>query len=169
MKKWLSVLLAAGLCLTLLAGCGNDGAVDGSIDDTQEDVYYTVGVDAFYYEEDVRMFLMSEPWGDETVRSESNNISFMAVSGNTLSSLMADMDYSDFELLDPNGTFLGWMKYELHTELDEFDQELYAWVRADDVLYTTEEIMEIPVEGYSLSFVAKWSDIDDAYYTENGY
>lgn len=169
MKKWLSILLAAGLCLALLAGCGSNGAVNDFIDNTLEEEYCTVGVDAFYYEDDVRMFLMSEPWGDETVRSESNNISFLAVTGDTLSSLMANMDYSDFELLDPNETFLGWMKYELHTELDEFDQELSLWVRADDVLYTTEEIMEIPAEGYSLNFVAKWSDIDDAYYAENGY
>ena len=169
MKKWLSLLLALCLCLSLLAGCGGKtpekvGESEGN-EAEGEAIYYTLAVDAFYCEEDMRIFYVSEGMEDEKVPVEYNNLGFSAVSGDTLSSLMADMGYSDFELVDDNGTFLGWMKYDVREDENGF----FIWTRSDDVMYTTEEIMRIPVEGVSLSFVAKWSDIDDSYYAENGY
>ena len=167
MKKLLSLFISACFCLALLAGCGGSSAPDNYApqDSTGEEVYYILSVEAFYHDEDMRIFYISETWDEETTQSEYNNLSFPAVAGDTLTSLMEGLSYSDFELVDANGTFLGWMKYEIH----EDDEGFTTWVRADDVLYTTEEIMTIPVEDISLSFVAKWSDIPDTYYTENGY
>lgn len=187
MKKRLSLLLVLCLILTLAVGCGSkpaggaeSEAPGGSIVEseapgggaeipdeggTEEDVYYNVAVEAFYTEEDMRMFLLTETWGEETQQSEYNNLSFIAYPGDTLESLMADMDYSGFELLDPNGTFQGWMKYE--GRMDE--EEMILWTRDDDTLYTAGEIMAMAVTDHSLCFVAKWSDIDDSYYAENGY
>ena len=166
MKKLMSWMLV--LCLSLLVGCGgktNPDAGQSQVPDGGEEVSYTLSVEAFYHEEDMRMFFVSEEWDGETVQTEYNNLSFLAFPGDTLASLMGDMGYGDFEVADLLGTFLGWMKYEVHEDEDGF----CTWVRADDALYTTEEIQGIPVENISLCFVAKWADIDDAYYAENGY
>ena len=168
MKKWLAVLLALCAALALLAGCGA-GASQNDPAPADEEEYYNATIEAFYVDEDLRLFTMVESWDEESQTVEYNNIGYMALPGQTVAELMAEFNQSELTVVDEQGTFLGWMKYRWVQQSDENDVVFDVLERMDDLLYTTEEMLATAVEDCSLVFVAKWADIDEGYYAENGY
>ena len=172
MKKKFALILSLCIAALLFTGCGQTSELETPSDEPNEEIYYTVSFDAFFTDEDVRLFLLTEVWDDQPEQTEYNNMGCLAVKGQTVSEAFADCSYIDLEIVNPDGTFLGWMEYKQYTEMttiDGIEMEMYITEKVSDTLYTTEEAMAKTVEDYSILFLAKWSDIDEGYYTENGY
>lgn len=163
MKRLLVLILAVLMIATLFVGC--NGAVDEQI--TEEETYYNLQFDAFYDDNGERYFTVVENFDGE-VNVEYNNIAYVVSPGVTVKEALTENYVTDIDIVDEDGKFLGWMKYDYESEIDEFGNDFGTFYRADDKLYTTEEILEFEING-AMQFVAKWSDISDDYYAEMGY
>lgn len=167
MKRLFALILAVLMLGTVLTGCGNSEEL---IDDNIiEESFSTVQFDAFYYEEDLRMMTITETWDEEPVVTQTNNVAYMATPGETVKQTLESNYASDLDIIDENGTFLGWMLFEQSSVINEDGFEYTITQRADEKLYTTDEMMEVVVGEDITWFVAMWSDIDEAYYVENGF
>lgn len=163
MKRLLALILAVFMMATLFVGC-EDAVVE-------EEEYYNLQFDAFYeddeHDNEMRYFTVTENFDGE-VEVEYNNIAYVVSPGVTVKEALTENYVTDIDIVDEDGKFLGWMKYGYESEIDEFGNDFGTFYRADDKLYTTEEILEFEISG-TFQFVAKWSDISDDYYAEMGY
>ena len=172
MKKILALILALLMTMAIFAGCGSNAEADVATGDeavVNNDVLYNVYFEAFYDDNGERLFTVVETFAEEPTTVEHNNLGFSAEPDTKVSDVLTESYVEDLTIVDENGTFLGWMIYEeTVTSVDEDGFENYETVKLDG-LYTTDEVMDMVVTDCSYRFVAKWSDISDDYYKENGY
>ncbi len=168
MKRILALLLALFM-MTLFVGC-NFSVIGEVVDEITEEVYYNIQIEAFYDDNGERYFTVDETFEEEPQTVEYNNVSCTTyTSGSTVSEVLEENYMTNLQLLDENGTFMGWMKHEYEEEIDEFGNDMGTFKKVDDTLYSTEEMLNIKIVDKSLCFVAKWSDIEESFYAENSY
>ncbi|MBQ7133502.1 MAG: hypothetical protein IJO20_03305 [Ruminococcus sp.] len=165
MKKIIALILALLMMMTLFVGCSGDDIITDA-----EEVYYNLQLEAFYDDNGERHFTVDETFEEEPMTVEYNNIACITyTSGNTVKEVLEENYMINLQIIDENGTFMGWLKHEYESEIDEFGNDMGTYKKVDDTLYTTEEMLNMEIVDKSLCFVAKWSDIEDSYYAENGY
>lgn len=167
MKKLLALILSLLLSMTVFVGCGDAVADDAVV---TESTNYTLQFDAMYNGDEERLFKMVSIFDEEApVTEEINNISFPYEGKIKVSDALNQNYYeASIEIVDENGTFLGWKKYVLNSVYDDFGNDIGTFEKADDTLYTTEEVLEMEVD-CTVCFVAMWSDISEQAYEEFGY
>ncbi len=165
MKKLLSLVLAILMMMTMFVGCSGDDALNDVLGDEE---YYNVQFEAFYDDNGERLFSVVETMGDESLTVEYNNVGYIAYPNTKISDVLSENYTKDLKIVDEEGTFLGWLVFKETMSIDENGFENNESVKLEN-LYTTEEILDMEVVDCSYRFVARWSDIEDSFYIENGY
>lgn len=76
-------------------------------------------------------------------------------------------DYFKFnsEPTKANATFEGWMEFKVEWKTKSTGEEYEDYTLVSQKLYTTAEMLALPVPSYDVAYVAKWSDMSfDDYY-----
>ena len=169
MKKILSLILALLMMMTLFVGCAGDADADVSVDDeVLEPTNFNLQINAFFDDNGERLFTIEETFSETPEVVEYNNVGYVFMEKAKVSDILAENYAQNLQIVDDNGTFLGWAVYEWKSDFDEFGNDMGTFEKVDDTLYTTEQILEMEID-CTVEFVAKWSDIDEAAYTEYGY
>ena len=143
MKKSLICILA--VFALLLAACGQQEAPametepDREIDICLSDYYGMVGV-------------MSADMDGNMEYCEFNAISVLGAPGEIILDRFTSNGFSEIAPVLEGDSFEGWMECR-------YDDELGHYVIVSETLYTTEELMAMPVPGESVEYVAKWAGI----------
>lgn len=152
-------IFLAGACVLgmALAGCGSAPAAqdEGKEDEGKE---VLVSIDAYGYSDGLLSVTETIDGNQET--SEYGSIDLYGISGKTVNEALTDMDYSDLEIINDSDVFEGWMEFQMNitTDADGFDQYEYINL-SGNVLYTTEELLELEIPEYDVAYVAKWESI----------
>ncbi len=169
MKKLLALILVLLMMVILFVGCGGDDAVvEDSDDDVIEETNYNLQLNAFFDDNGERYFTVDETFEEEPQIVEYNNISYVFMERAKVGDILEENYTSNLKIVDDADTFLGWLMYEYKPEIDEFGNDMGTFEKVDDTLYTTEQILNMEID-CTVEFLAKWSDIEESYYTEYGY
>lgn len=173
MKRLLALILALLMMMTVFVGCGSEAEEEIDATETDDAVIseptnFNLQFNAFYDDNGERLFTVEETFSETPEVVEYNNIGYVFMEKAKVSDILAENYAQNLEIVDDNGTFLGWMIYEWKSDIDEFGNDMGGFKKVDDTLYTTEQILEMEID-CTVEFVAKWSDIDESAYTEYGY
>ena len=149
MKKFLYIMMVA-LCLllTAFAACaeGEPMEVDVTFDGYQESggmLYVT--------------------WTEEAY--ETGGLGLSGVPGQKIGEVLKQSGVLSVEPVKEGDTFEGWMEAEVMITVDEEGFEWAEYSLIPDYLYTTEELLNLPVPEKSVMYVAKWAGIPaESYY-----
>lgn len=143
MKKLLiGILLIAAL---LLSGCGKQEVAvvetepDREIDICLSDMYGVITV-------------LEEDMEGNVVPGEYGGISVLGAAGEPIANGFKSSGYSDILPVLEGDTFEGWMECV-------YDDELGSYVIVSETLYSTEELMAMPVPEAPVEYFAKWAGI----------
>ena len=143
MKKILVYVLA--VFALLLTACGQQEAPaletepDREIDIGLMDHYGVISV-------------LETDWEGNTEYCEYGGISILGAPGEILLDRFADSGYSEITPVLEGDSFEGWMECR-------YDDELGKYVFVSETIYSTEELMAMPVPEASVEYVAKWAGI----------
>lgn len=143
MKKSLICILA--VFALLLAACGQqetpamETEPDREIDICLSDYYGMVGV-------------MRADMDGNMEYCEFNAISVLGAPGEIILDRFTSNGFSEIVPVLEGDSFEGWMECR-------YDDELGHYVIVSETLYSTEELMAMPVPGESVEYVAKWAGI----------
>lgn len=153
MKKLLMLLVI--LCLCAFSACAEE-----------EEVQYYVDFETYDMTGERMMDVEVEDWEGNITSEQYSGVGIIALPGEIIGECLKDMGYLSLSL-ELDG-FEGWMLYENVVTVDEFGSEEFEYVKfPEDKLYTTEEILAMPVPEHHVVFVAKWADIPvEDYFTE---
>ncbi len=178
MKKILVLILALLMTMTVFAGCGNantDTATNdnATVDEATADEEASdsiVIIDAFH-DKDYNQYQVKMTSGGVSEIVGGGEFAAVYEKDLTVEELLAQCDYTDFELVDENnGKFLGWMHYTVE---NEYDKEGYVsdsiYTKVSDKLYTTEEMLSFTVPEGATAFIAKWNGVSNNMYKQIGY
>ena len=176
-KKLLFTLLAAGMSMTLFAGCENKNTVSGeTIDVVEETMVVETEATEFYVVLDAYGLAngMLRSNMEEGEPLETQCWELVIEEGKTVAELIEAQDASGLEVFiwesdEPvDDIFEGWIEYSFEVVEDEegFTDFVYTRVTEDTYL-TTEEVLERELTAENVAFVAKWADVsDEEYYLE---
>lgn len=143
MKKSLICILA--VLALLLAACGQqevhtiETEPDREIDICLSDHYGMVGV-------------MRADMDGNMEYCEFNAISVLGAPGEIILDRFTSNGFSEITPVLEGDSFEGWMECR-------YDDELSHYVIVSEIIYSTEELMAMPVPGESVEYVAKWAGI----------
>ena len=150
MKKSLICILA--VLALLFAACGKQEAPametepDREIDICLSDHYGMVGV-------------MRADMNGNMEYCEFNAISVLGAPGEIILDRFTSNGFSEIAPVLEGDSFEGWMECR-------YDDELGHYVIVSEIIYSTEELMAMPVPGESVEYVAKWAGIPVEEYFE---
>ena len=150
MKKTLICILA--ILTLLLSGCGQQEAPaaetepDREIDICLTDYYGMISV----LEEDV---------DGNTIPGEYGSISVLGAPGEQILDRFTSSGYSEITPVLEGDSFEGWMECR-------YDEDLGNYVIVSETLYSTAELLSMPVPEAPVEYVAKWAGIPMEEYFE---
>lgn len=150
MKKW----FALALCLCLMAlGCGAMAEEDWN--------NYECSLDFFAYEEGGGLLRVTQDdWLGGTETGEFGMMGLLGAGDMTVAEVLEHSGVHSFEVIHDADTFEGWMEYEVAELTDEWGFTDWEYVRVSgDTLFTTDEVMAMPLTESGKMFVAKWANI----------
>lgn len=166
-KILLIVLLIAALFTALPAAYTNSSDVsdgwDESYDweedyDDAETVQYSLGFDASMPtgEGVVRVTVLD--WEGNPVEEEYGSMELIGEEGMTIGEALDSWGYTLHEPFLEGDAFEGWMAYETVVTTDEDGWESYEYIRLpQEALYSTDELLAMPVPAYNVMYIAKWA------------
>ena len=162
MKKKLSMLLCAVLAVSALTACGNSTPAPEQEPVAEERQELWVNLDASmfggltYDEKDMNGNIV-EGW--------AGCICVTGYEGQTLGEVLEAQEFRNLAGVSDNGDELeGWLVYRENTVEDEDGFTHWLYERVTDRLYTTEELMALPLEEDNLTYMAKWAGVSDEEY-----
>lgn len=177
MRKKRLFLLTVSMMLAL-GGCGfSKEATEGAY---EEEIQEEESYEEEFYEETERTIDITldgycdaggqislteiDANGDEYT-FETDILGLLAAPGETIGDAM---DYSDLMPVCGDYTFEGWLEYTETAVTDEDGFETSKREIVSDRLYTTEELLALPVSDHPVWYVAKWDAIPiEEYFVEN--
>lgn len=82
----------------------------------------------------------------------------------TVGDVLARMGVLSIEPVLEGDEFEGWMVYEVVSVEDEDGFETSTYVKAEDALYSTEELFALPAPDYYAIYAAKWASVAEEEY-----
>ena len=168
MKKILALILAILMIMTVFVGCGNDEEI---VDDFEEDIISEDIEENTNPENYVRIDAMCDNNYDyynisvinDEIKETTSGLDVAAEykENETVAELLERCGYTDYAFPVENEGFQGWALYKM----TEDGMEDYG----EDILYTTQGMLEHDISGQSLCFVAMWENTDDEIYESMGY
>ena len=163
MKKKLSVLLSALLALNLLAACGSSAPeqVEEPAEENRPELWVNLDGSMFgggltYDEND---------GNGGTVEGWAGCICVTGYQGQSIGEVLDEADFRNFAAVSDSGDELeGWLVYRENTVMDEAGFEHWLYERVTDQMYTTEELLALPLEEDNLTYMAKWAGVSDEEY-----
>ena len=156
MKKILVCILA--VIALLVSGCGKQ---EPAVVETEPDREIDIWLDAYM---GVISVLEKDMDGNQ-VPCEYGAMSVLGAAGEPIANAFTSSGFSDITPVLEGDTFEGWMECR-------YDDELGSYVIVSQTLYSTQELMAMPVPEAPVEYFAKWasipmeeyfvSDIDDA-------
>ena len=164
-NKLISTLLVICLALISFSGCNNQNdIIDGNIEiisgDIEQEESLYVTFDA--YGEAFGMLTVNQTTENgNTEANESMSWSFDAVHTEKISSLLERNKVLSIEPYnEDNDIFEGWIVYREIITIDDEGFETYSYEKLSaDTIYSTNEILEMTVPDFNITFVAKWKNI----------
>lgn len=159
MKKILTRVLSACIALTMLCACTTTTT---EVDNNSEEEYLVI-LDAYSLHENASIKI-TESTGEIL---ETGGIEFVIDTNKTLSEIVKDSGYEEFEPYCEYDTFEGWVIYNIEITPTEDGFSDYEYALVSDKLYTTKEVAEMKFDaGKHYALTAKWEGISlDEYYT----
>ena len=164
MKKKLSMLLSAVLALSVLTACGTSAPVapapeqEPAVEDRPE-LWVNVDGSMFggltYDEKDM---------DGNVIEGWTGCICMTGYEGQSLGEVLENNGYANFAAVSEGDELEGWLVYAENTVEDEDGFEHWLYARVTDELYTTEEMLALPLEQDNLTYMAKWTSISDEEY-----
>ncbi len=183
MKKLVALVLALLMMMTVFVGCGDTDTatpdiadlsdaevVEDDAADDEEAPNISVIIDPFY-DADYNQYQVNMTVDGLTETSGGGEYAAEYTEDMTVEELLKELGNTDFELVDENnGKFLGWVKYNVTSVEDEegFLESTFT-KDSEDILYTTQEMLEYTITEGTTAFVAKWDGTSDDMYEQMGY
>ena len=164
-NKLISTLLVICLALISFSGCNNqNNIIDDNIEmisgDIEQEESLYVTFDA--YGEAFGMLTVNQTTETgNTEANESMSWSFDAVHTEKISSLLERNKVLSIEPYnEDNDIFEGWIVYREIITIDDEGFETYSYEKLSaDTIYSTNEILEMTVPDFNITFVAKWKNV----------
>lgn len=87
-----------------------------------------------------------------------------AGSVSTVGDVLSMLEIASIEPALEGDEFEGWMVYEVVSVEDEDGFETSTYVKAEDALYSTEELFALPVPDFYAVYTAKWASVSEEEY-----
>lgn len=150
MKKVLICVLV--IVALLLSGCGKQ---EVSVAETEPDREIDICLNAY----DGVISALEKDMDGNPVPCEYGSISVLGATGEPIVNGFTSSGYSDLIPLREGDSFEGWMECR-------YDDALGNYFIVSETVYSTEELMAMPVPGESVEYVAKWAGIPIEEYFE---
>lgn len=158
-KKMFAECMILALMLTMMAGCASDqpdqvGENVGEEVDREIDISFdTCEINGAY------LYVKEDDGNGGIQESELDGLGILAAEGETIGSALEHGGYLEVTPVLEGDVFEGWMEYVEVVTLDEFGFEESAYELLTDNIYTTEELLALPVDADGAMYVAKWAGI----------
>lgn len=108
---------------------------------------------------------------DDTI-SETGSYGFLCevedISALTVGDILTAMEIKSIEPVLEGDAFEGWMIYQLVITEDEDGFSDWQYVRLDELIYSTEDLLALPAPDYYAVYTAKWASVPaESYYSED--
>lgn len=154
-KKIFSVCMILALMLTMMAGCAS-----GQSEQVETEVDREIDISFDVCEIDGAYLSVKEDDGEGGIlESEFDGLGILAAEGETIGSALEHGGYLEVTPVLEGDVFEGWMEYVEVITLDEFGFEESEYELLTDNIYTTEELLALPVDADGAMYVAKWAGI----------
>lgn len=156
-KKMFAACMMLALMLTMMAGCaseqseqvGTEVEVDREIDIS----FDTCEINGAY------LSVKEDDGNGGILENEFDSLGILAAEGETIGSALEHGGYLEVTPVLEGDVFEGWMEYVEVVTLDEFGFEDSDYELLTDNIYTTEELLALPVDADGAMYVAKWTGI----------
>lgn len=154
-KKMFAVCMMLALMLTMMAGCTSDQSeqMEEEVDREIDISFDTCEIEGAY------LYVKEDDGNGGIMESELDGLGILAAEGETIGSALEHGGYLEVTPVLEGDEFEGWMEYVEVITLDEFGFEESDYELLTDNIYTTEELLALPVDADGAMYVAKWAGI----------
>ena len=189
MKKLLLVLLAISLSAMVLVGCENEptnesdanteinvtsGESDNEMasdeisdDEISNEIYLTL--DAHGLAGGMLSMTVASEDGSTTV-DESVVYMFAGAESEKIGDILARDGILNVKPELEGDAFEGWVAFKEIITIDDEGYNTYTYEKlSEETIYTTEEVLQMPLPNYNITFMAKWASVPMSEYVIEGW